>query len=191
MSKDGVPRMKNNKLLLTKRQLLTSGSAALTTLIFPRLSLATSKFEKKLILYNTHTSEWFKDIFWENGHYIPEQLEALNYFLRDPSNGKTTIIEPRLLNLMNSIQKTVNEKKPFEIISGYRSKEFNDQLRKKGKGVAQNSKHIEGKAVDIRMSGVQLIKLRDAAKKQRAGGVGFYPKSNFIHIDIRKDCVYW
>ncbi|MBN9343653.1 MAG: hypothetical protein BGO76_07925 [Caedibacter sp. 38-128] len=185
--------MKNDKLLLTRRQLLTSGSAALTTLIFPKLSFATatSKFERKLILYNTHTSEWFKDIFWEDGHYIPEQLEALNYFLRDPSNGKTTIIEPRLLDLMNSIQMTISEKKPFEIISGYRSKEFNDQLRKKGKGVAQNSKHIEGKAVDIRMSGVQLVKLRDAAKAERVGGVGFYPKSNFVHIDIRKECVYW
>ncbi|AIL12992.1 hypothetical protein IM40_04915 [Candidatus Paracaedimonas acanthamoebae] len=183
--------MMNNKLLLTRRQLLTSGSAALTTLIFSKLSFGTSKFERKLVLYNTHTSEWFKDIFWANGHYIPEQLEALNYFLRDPSNGKTTIIEPKLLDLMNSIQVAVGEKKPFEIISGYRSKEFNDQLRKKGKGVAQNSKHIEGKAVDIRMSGVQLIKLRNAARGQRAGGVGFYPNSNFIHIDIRKECVYW
>lgn len=181
----------NDKLVLTRRQLLTSGSAALTTLIFSKLSFATPKFERKLVLYNTHTSEWFKDIFWENGDYIPEQLDALNHFLRDPSNGKTTAIEPKLLDLMNRIQITINEKKPFEIISGYRSKEFNDQLRKKGTGVAQNSKHIEGKAVDIRMSGIQLTKLHQAAKAQQVGGVGFYPKSNFIHIDIRKECVYW
>ncbi len=183
--------MLKDQRLLTRRKFLVTGGATLTTLFFPKLIYATSKFEKKLVLYNTHTSEWFKDIFWADGHYIPEQLEALNYFLRDPSNGKTTIIEPKLLDLMNNIQKVINEKKPFEIISGYRSKEFNDQLRKTGKGVAQNSKHIEGKAVDIRMAGVQLAKLRNAAKAQKSGGVGFYPKSNFIHIDVRKECVYW
>ncbi|OJX09526.1 MAG: hypothetical protein BGO77_05040 [Caedibacter sp. 37-49] len=177
--------------LLTRRTFLVTGGAALTTLFFPKLICATSNFERKLVLYNTHTSEWFKDIFWADGHYIPEQLDALNHFLRDPSNGKTTNIEPKLFDLMNNIQKAVNEKKPFEIISGYRSKEFNDHLRKTGKGVAQNSKHIEGKAVDIRMAGTQLVKLRNAAKAQKAGGVGFYPKSNFIHIDIRKECYYW
>lgn len=183
--------MKKSRVLMTRRKFLTSGGAALTTFLLPKFSYGTSQFEKKLTLYNPHTSEWFKEIFWAEGDYIPEQLEALNHFLRDPSNGQTTTIDSKLFDLMHTIQKTIGEKIPFEIISGYRSKEFNDQLRKKGQGVAKNSKHIEGKAVDIRMAGISLTKLRDAAKAQKYGGVGFYPKSNFIHVDIRKDCVYW
>src|SRR5690606_6788831 len=115
----------------------------------------------------------------------------INYFMRDRRNNKVHEIAPSLIDLLNKLQKKVSSVKPFELVCGYRSPETNKMLRKKKRGIAKNSLHMEGLAVDIRMKDYKLRQLRDMAKAQKAGGVGYYPKSGFIHVDIRDRPVYW
>lgn len=181
-------------LILTRRQLLVSGGAAMIgSFFFPDLSFASAKslHERSLLLYNKHTGEWFKDPYWIEGKYVPESLKRLNHLLRDKLNNKTTPMDKRVLELMYALQSKISLKKPLEVICGYRSLETNNYLRKVSSGVARNSLHVLGRAVDIRMKGICLGKLRDGAKALKMGGVGYYPRSGFIHIDVRPHPYYW
>ena len=182
-------------LMLSRRQLLASGGAALmTSLLWPCSSLATtmrSASERSLFLYNKHTGEWFKGPYWIQGKYVAESLKSLDHFLRDKLNNKKIAMDKRLLDLIYILQNKVQSKRPFEIICGYRSPETNSYLRRVSHGVAKNSLHLSGRAVDLRMSGINLRKLRDEAKALGAGGVGYYPGSGFIHIDVRPQPYYW
>jgi uncharacterized protein YcbK (DUF882 family) len=181
-------------LVLTRRQLLIKGGAMMIgSLLLPDLSFASdrTRYERSLLLYNKHTGEWFKDLYWLEGEYIPESLKRLNYFLRDKLNNKVTQIDKRLLDLMHALQNKIKLKKPFEIICGYRSLETNNYLRKVSHGVAKNSLHVVGRAIDLRMEGINLRKLRDTARSLKAGGVGYYPRSGFVHVDVRSSPYYW
>ena len=143
--------------------------------------------ERSLSLLNTHTGESLqKVVYWEQGSYVPDALEHLNHVLRDHRTDEVHSIDPITLDLMAAISRKVNVKRPFEIISGYRSSQTNQALRKISPGVAKNSYHMQGKAVDLRLPGVPLKVLRKAALELRMGGVGYYPRSNFVHIDSGK-----
>ena len=100
-------------------------------------------------------------------------------------------INPELFHLMHKIQEEAGIQDQFEIICGYRSPETNKMLNKKNSGVAKNSQHIKGNAIDLRMSGLKLSELKDIARQMKAGGVGYYSRSNFVHIDIRQKPAYW
>ncbi|MGK2905847.1 MAG: YcbK family protein [Desulfuromonadales bacterium] len=140
--------------------------------------------ERSLSLLNTHTGEGLqKVVYWEQGSYVRDALNELNYLLRDHRTDEIHVIDPAILDLMAAISRKVEAKHPFEIISGYRSPLTNATLRKSSKGVAKHSYHMQGKAVDLRLPGVPLKVVHRAALNLRRGGVGYYPKSDFVHID--------
>ena len=173
---------------LTRRQILTAGVLGSLVCLAPvqalaRLSL-TGVQERSLSLLNTHTGERLKEVvYWEKGDYILDALENLNHVLRDHRTNQVYPIDPTTLDLMAAISRKVDARQPFEIISGYRSPQTNRSLSGKSSGVAKNSYHMQGKAVDLRLPGVPLKAVRKAALDLRMGGVGYYPKSDFVHID--------
>lgn len=173
---------------LTRRQILKAGLFGSLLCMAPvqafaRFSL-TGVQERSLSLLNTHTGERLKEVvYWEKGDYIIDALENLNHVLRDHRTNEVHPIDPMTLDLMAAISRKVGAKNSFEIISGYRSPKTNNLLRGKSNGVAKNSYHMQGKAVDLRLPGVPLKAVRKAALDLRMGGVGYYPKSDFVHID--------
>lgn len=139
---------------------------------------------KTLSLYNLHTTEKIQAPFWENGHYLRDAIEEISYVLRDHRTGDRKIMDKRLLEYLHNLQNTVGSHRQIEVISGYRSPKTNRMLHSRdNKGVAKKSFHVQGRAIDIRLSDVELKHLRQAAIQLRLGGVGYYPTSNFLHID--------
>lgn len=177
--------------LISRRTLLKSTAAvAVSNLLIPRFGIASTRLDKKIALYNMHTGEWFKQTYIQNGSYIPEILKELNYFLRDHRSGDVHPIDPKLLDLLHRLQKAAGSGTVFDVISGYRSPKTNASLRRKGAGVARNSYHMQGKAIDVKCP--KMLKfIRDLAKSYAQGGVGYYPRSGFIHLDIRLKPTYW
>lgn len=139
--------------------------------------------ERKLAFYNTHTGESLKTIYWAAGDYVPEGLAEINHVLRDFRTGEVKAIDPELLDQLAVLRGLTDATKATHIISGYRSPKTNAMLRSHSSGVAKKSLHQEGRAIDIRIPGVQLAHLRKAALSMKAGGVGYYPASDFVHID--------
>ena len=162
------------------------GSLSLTALVmFPELASASTKY-KTISLYNTHTGEFIKNCtYCENGKYDREALRYINYILRDYRNDEMTDMSVELLDYIHDIQVLLGkQKKEIEIISGYRSRSTNNYLRHHTRGVAKKSYHMLGKAMDIRIPNVSTKHLRKAALALRKGGVGYYPRSGFVHIDV-------
>jgi uncharacterized protein YcbK (DUF882 family) len=143
----------------------------------------TSASARQLAFVNTHTGDAFSDAYWVNGDYVPDAMAAINHVMRDHRSGETHAIDPRLLDQLHTLKGIVGASAPFQIISGYRSPATNAALHAASSGVASRSLHMDGRAIDIRVRGVELTSLRDAALGMRAGGVGFYPAPDFIHID--------
>ena len=138
---------------------------------------------QRLAFHNLHTGERLKTVYRSGDRYLPHALAEINHILRDFRTGEVTAIDPSLLDLLNRLHREVNAQRPFEVISGYRSPQTNAMLRANSNGVAKHSLHMEGKAIDIRLPGVPLADLRQAALDLRRGGVGYYPKSDFVHVD--------
>ena len=140
--------------------------------------------ERTLSLYNPHTKDSFNGVYWRKGQYDRNALKTINHIMRDFRLNDVKQIDTRLLDLLAEISLKLKPKRPFHVISGYRSPETNAKLRKRGKGAAKNSYHIQGKAVDIRLPGYRTSVLRRTAFKLRKGGVGYYPHQRFVHIDV-------
>jgi len=167
---------------------LQFGAGAATALFLPNAlaspsSPASTQPERKLSLLNLHTGESLKTTYWAEGQYQIDELTAINHILRDHRTGDIHQMDKTLLELLNVLHDKVDGKQPFQIISGYRSPKTNASLNKKSNGVAKKSLHMQGKAIDIRLPGCKLSDLRKAAINCQTGGVGYYPKSDFIHID--------
>ncbi len=142
--------------------------------------------ERVLSFFNTHTGERLKTAYCCDGVYQPEALAKINHILRDFRHNEVKPIDPQLLDLLHELGGTLEVDQPFHIISGYRSPATNTLLRGRGgahTGVASGSLHMVGKAIDLRVPGVKLDSLRGAARSLRLGGVGYYPSSNFVHVD--------
>jgi len=139
--------------------------------------------ERSLAFKNLHTGESLRTTFWAEGRYLNEELKAVNHVLRDHRSGDVHPIDPNLLDLLYALQQSVAVTGAFHIISGYRSPQTNHKLHSKSGGVAKKSLHMQGKAIDIRLPGCKLKQLRNAAVALKAGGVGYYAKSDFIHVD--------
>ena len=146
--------------------------------------------ERTLRLYNTHTGETVKSVFWADGQFIPDALQDLNKVLRDHRNNKVAAIDPQLLVLLNDVGGKFGDNPLIHVISGYRSPESNAKLHANSSGVAKHSMHMDGKAIDIRLPGKDLAQLRKAAMTMHRGGVGYYPDSQFVHMDTGR-VRYW
>ena len=183
-----------NDVKVGRRDFIGFGILGIVTSLFPRGVLAAGRnlltIEKSLWLYNTHTGESLNTVYWAEGDYLPGALDDLNFILRDHRTGEIIPIDTQLLDLLHALSERLCARHPFHIISGYRSQATNDLLRRRGRGVAKNSLHIQGKAVDIRLPGCDLPMLRECAMGFRGGGVGYYPRPNFVHVDIGR-VRYW
>ncbi len=169
---------------MNRRQFLSKAGLATAafTILTPVISRA-SEIPRSLSFYNTHTREKLDIIYGWAKTYDQDALEEINYFLRDFRTGDIHSIDPKLLDVLHGVSQTFGSRGTFEVISGYRSPKTNRLLRKKSGKVAKRSLHMQGKAIDIRLTGVNTKKLQQCALKMQCGGVGYYQKSNFVHID--------
>ena len=143
-----------------------------------------AKKERQIHLFNTHTGEKLDVAYWQDGRYQPEALREINVLLRDHRSNDVHRIDNKLLDQLFVLRNKLDTKKPIHILSGYRSPKTNEMLRKRGGGgVAKRSLHMSGKAIDIRVPGKSLNKVRLAALSMQAGGVGYYQGSQFVHLD--------
>jgi uncharacterized protein YcbK (DUF882 family) len=139
---------------------------------------------RKVAFHNLHTGEKLDAVYFEQGRYRPEVLSAVNQVLRDYRTGDVHMIDPRLLDLLDSLSKRTSSRDPFQVICGYRSPKTNAMLHAGSEQVAAHSLHLQGKAIDIRLDDQALPHLHAAALQLGAGGVGYYPASNFVHVDV-------
>jgi uncharacterized protein YcbK (DUF882 family) len=139
--------------------------------------------ERRLAFVHTHTRETLDLVFAGPEGYLPGSLTRVNEFLRDFRTSDVHVIDPKLLDLLHSLSRTIRSTEPFHVISGYRSPRTNAALRSHSSAVARYSLHMEGKAIDIRLPGTRLDRVRDSARALGLGGVGYYPGSDFVHVD--------
>jgi uncharacterized protein YcbK (DUF882 family) len=140
--------------------------------------------ERKLAFHDLHTGESFSAVYRVGGRYVPEAIAEMEHLLRDFRTGEQTSFDRRLFDLLHRLQHTVGRGRPYQVISGYRSPKTNAMLAARSGGVAKRSYHMKGMAIDVRVRGVSTRELREAALKLRKGGVGYYPKSDFVHLDV-------
>ncbi len=140
--------------------------------------------DRTLAFRNLHTEDFLECRYWSNGAYDHAALEDIAFVLRDHRAGETNTIDTQLLDLLTRIRRDLGTRQPYHVISGYRSPSTNAKLRANNNGVAKKSLHMQGKAIDVRIPGVPLPELRRAGLELKEGGVGYYAKSNFVHLDI-------
>ena len=178
----------SRRLFLSRAARLAVAGAVLP---LARPALASLPNARSLEFDHTHTGESVSVVFAIGNHFVPEALGTLNRFLRDHYSGEIGRIDPQLFDLLYRTRQELGTDQPFQVISGYRCETTNARLRNtRGGGVARNSLHMQGKAIDIRIPGVPLSDLRDAATSLNLGGVGFYPRDKFVHVDTGK-VRYW
>jgi uncharacterized protein YcbK (DUF882 family) len=137
-----------------------------------------------LKLHNIHTQEKLEAVYFEKGEYVPDAVQALDRVLRDYRTGDVYSMHPGLFDTLSALQQKTGSKTHFQVISGYRSPKTNAMLNKRSGQVAKRSLHMDGKAMDIYLEDVALDRLRAAALDLGRGGVGYYPVSNFVHVDV-------
>jgi uncharacterized protein YcbK (DUF882 family) len=180
----------HGKTLLGRREALRLGGGALLAsgLAMPSMGWASTLSEgpRRATLLNLHTGDRFNEVYFEGGRYVPDALAEAMKVMRDWRNGEQHYIDPKLFDALHTINGRLETNQPFQIISGYRSPKTNAAMHAKSSGVASNSQHTQGKAIDVRVAGVDLRNLHKAALNVSAGGVGFYPQSNFVHVDVAR-----
>jgi uncharacterized protein YcbK (DUF882 family) len=171
-------------MLSHRRDLLKGALGLARTALFGHAAQASALAPRSLSLLNLHTGEALKATYFEAGEYLPDAMEAMNHLLRDFRTGDVHPIAPGLLDLVTTLQGRLETGQTVHVISGYRSPHTNAMLHEHSNGVASHSLHMVGEAMDIRIPGVELSHLRDAALSLQRGGVGYYPGSDFVHVDV-------
>ena len=172
----------------SRRRFLKTGLSACALLALPMAASAHAAikkqpFEKKLSFLNLHTGERVRSVYWANGRYIPGALQDIYSVLRDHRTGDQYEMDTDLFDILHLLQRKLGSKQEFHVISAYRSPASNEMLAAHSNGVAKTSLHTFGKAIDIRLPGRKLSDLRKAALSLQMGGVGYYPSSDFVHVD--------
>lgn len=165
-----------------RRKFLVANGGVITGLAMNTVGLASGE-DRRLSLYALHTNEHLDVIYWSDGKYLQDSLFKINVLLRDHRTNAQYSIDPRLLDILCLLGEQFPNGRGYHVISGYRSEATNTMLRKKSKNVARRSYHTVGRAIDFRMPGVATTDARDAAVNLAVGGVGYYRRSNFVHID--------
>jgi uncharacterized protein YcbK (DUF882 family) len=177
-----------SKIVTNRREFLKAGMLLVAGAAFPvdalaRIAEATVP-ERTLSFYNTHTGERLdRIVFWAEGRYVPGHLAEINHILRDFRTDEIRQIDTKLLDILYTVQRRLQVNGPLHIVSGYRSKKTNSGLRQASSGVAKKSFHTKGKAIDFRIPGREVREIRKAALRMQLGGVGYYPDSDFVHLD--------
>lgn len=165
-----------------RRDFLKCAGAALVTLA-PVAVWAHESECRSLSFVHTHTGETLSCVYYQKGGYDPVTLTRVNHFLRDFRTGEVHTIDPGVLDILFAVRSRAGRDDPFHVISGYRSAATNAFLRSHSSGVAKHSLHMEGRAIDVRLPGIPTRKLRDIGLAMQRGGVGYYPASDFVHLD--------
>ena len=164
--------------------LATAGSAVPAAAFAAPGAVAAPAGARQLAFAHTHTGERLQLVYAIGDRYLSDALTALDRLLRDHYSGEVGRIDPALFDQLHRLQQVLGATGPLEVISGFRSGATNERLRStRGGGVARRSLHLDGRAIDIRLPGVPLTDLRDAARSLKSGGVGFYPQDRFVHVD--------
>ncbi|MBT8121515.1 MAG: DUF882 domain-containing protein [Gammaproteobacteria bacterium] len=183
-SKDSARRSSRSNDL-GRRDFLRLGAAVTASMLAsPVIASATSPHERILRFQNTHTGEAASTVYWADGDYVNDGLATIDSVLRDHRTDEIYSMDTQLLDLLFLLQSRTDSGKAYEVISGYRSPATNKALRSKSSGVAKRSYHMRGMAIDVRLPGYDLKQLQLAARSLKAGGVGYYPGSGFIHVDV-------
>lgn len=170
---------------MSRRNLLRAGTGIAAGLVLsPVAAVPNAPAERSLSFHNTHTGESATAVYWADGGYVASGLREIDIILRDHRSGDVCAIERELLDLLYVLREKLACDSAYQVISGYRSPATNAALRKSSPGVAKRSYHMQGKAIDIRLPGCELRQLHRAALDLRAGGVGYYGASDFIHVDV-------
>ena len=172
-------------LVVSRRRILHFGGAlALGTAVPFGTASAAKSVEHSVAFHNIHTGERLSRVYKVGDKYVPEALLEINAILRDWRTDEVHPMKPKLLDMLSDLRRSMGSDEAFDVISGYRSPKTNASLASKSNGVAKRSLHMRGMAIDVALPGRDLKKLREAALALKAGGVGYYPKSGFIHVDI-------
>jgi uncharacterized protein YcbK (DUF882 family) len=166
---------------LARRSLLGVGAATMALLARPVPARVARP--RSLSFLHLHTGERLSAVYFADGSYLREGLDAIDHVLRDHRTGEVKPIDPDLLDLVHELTGALGSASPIEVISGYRSPATNAMLAARSGGVARHSLHMDGMAIDLRLGDVRLSHLRDAALALQGGGVGYYPRSDFVHVD--------
>lgn len=176
----------NDDSLAARRRFLCGSVrvAALGMPLWAGVVRASTSDTRSLSMVHLHTGERVELVYAQGAQYVDPALQELNHFLRDHYSGDVGVIDPQVFDQLHAIQRALGTERSFEIISGYRCPATNANLRStRGGGVAKTSLHMQGRAIDLRLPGVPLRELRDAALSLRAGGVGYYANDQFVHLD--------
>ena len=173
-----------SKLGVGRRHFIKAGIGVCAMFALPSVCARTMNIgEKQLAFLNLHTGERIRSTYWADGNYIPEELQVIENLLRDHRTGELHTIDTRLLDILQLLHDQMGARKEFHVISAYRSPKTNAMLASRSNKVVKKSLHMYGRAIDIRLPEYSLSELRKAALSLKIGGVGYYPKSNFIHVD--------
>jgi uncharacterized protein YcbK (DUF882 family) len=168
---------------LDRRMFLRSLGVSTLALGGIGVASARSPDERSLSFVHTHTGESLSVVYFQEGTYHAPSLERINLLLRDFRTEEVHPIDPRTLDILFDLQTLADRDSPFEVISGYRSPQTNAALRGRSSGVAEHSLHMQGRAIDVRLGGFSTRRLHELARQMGRGGVGFYPQSDFVHLD--------
>jgi len=170
---------------LDRRQFLHATSVlALSGMASPASALVSENRPRRLGFQCTHTGECIDAEYWADGRYLPDATAAIDHVLRDFRTGEIHPIDTDLLDLLHSLRSSLDSQESFHVISGYRSPKTNAALQSKSSGVATKSLHMRGMAIDIRLPGRKISEVHRSALALEAGGVGYYPASDFVHVDV-------
>lgn len=181
-----LPSQKPSSFRVSRRHFLRGvlvGVPAAVAFGGPGKAFASAFETRSIELVSTHTAESLKVDYFLGGDYCERSLAALDHLLRDFRTGDVSPIDPQLFDLLHGVAVLADREPRFEVISGFRSPATNSMLNQRSSGVAKRSLHMEGRAIDVRLQGYRSDGLRDLALSMQAGGVGFYRKSDFVHLD--------
>ncbi len=166
----------------SRRRLLTRGAAAAALALLPEAGWSRPD-ERRLKFHNVHTDERLDIVYYRAGRYQPAALLEVDHLFRDWRENQAIRIDHKLLDFLHEVQARLGAFHAWELLSGYRTRRTNDMLRRRSRGVARNSMHISGKAADLNLPAAPLGRTRQVALELACGGVGYYPRSEFVHLD--------
>ncbi|HEY2462860.1 MAG TPA: DUF882 domain-containing protein [Steroidobacteraceae bacterium] len=170
--------------MISRRRLLAGAALSGTAALWPQFLIgAPAEGTRRIALTNLHTGERLDIEYFRDGAYAPEALAALEVLLRDFRNDQRHTVDPKLIDYLVAVADQIGVPPAYSVISGYRSPQTNERLHERSSGVSQHSLHMQGRAIDVRMSGVDCRDLAARAESLKRGGVGYYRASNFVHLD--------
>lgn len=172
-----------DRRLFLKGGLTLSATALLSTIGIDPVLAGTGNGRYDFSIHNMHTGESYTGVYRVGNQYLPEAFEKINKTLRDHRTDEVFPIDPRVIDIAAAVHRMSGSRKEFQVLSGYRSPKTNNKLRGKSHGVAKQSLHMSGQAMDLKLPDVNTGRLRELATKLKSGGVGYYPRSGFVHVD--------